>query len=256
MSTFGPSRQSRDDASPRTSNSEESDKPSSRHHRQHDWHRLPLGKGSRIRRNPDRERPETVSLRPPCQLFALQASLRPTSQIYGAAPLIEDETLARELAQLIGLGFPRSRCPFHEDQNPSGSFTSRGKHGDWIFRCHACHETYSLVGLWLHAAHDVDPGSVSSREFVAWVRRLAIETGRAIEPEALPDLPSGFPASVGATGMASACSCAVIGRSARLTGRFSRMTSRRSGAVCLDRRPRTLAQHSCGLVGSKRHEIT
>jgi hypothetical protein len=115
-----------------------------------------------------------------------------TRYVCGRADRVADERAARDVAALLGLDFPRARCPFHRDRHPSGSFSDAGKHGEWIYRCHRCEETYSLTGLWMRATHGVHPSSVRPPEFARWTARLGIVLGRSVPPDELLPLPAGF----------------------------------------------------------------
>lgn len=151
-----------------------------------------------------------VQLAPASLLTEIVTPLRPTDLVSRAEVLVSgaeqaphttgvgvrpeaDEAFARVIAAGLGLGFPRAHCPFHPDQRESGSFSQGGKRpGDWIYRCHACGETYSLPGLWIRAHHGIDPDSLRPASFSIWQRRAMIETGWAIVPETLRPLPAAF----------------------------------------------------------------
>ncbi len=97
-------------------------------------------------------------------------------------------TPALAIVALLGLDFPRTRCPLHDDRNPSGAFFE-GERGEWVFHCHAGCGTYSLAGLWLHAKYGVHPGWISKTEFAVWCRRLGIELREVATADTLPPAP-------------------------------------------------------------------
>jgi hypothetical protein len=112
----------------------------------------------------------------------------------GTAP---SPQLAREIAAQLGLGFPDTRCPFHDDRTPSAGFFA-GADGQWTLRCRStsCGRSCSLVQLWLWKAHGITQ-TLHAAEFGKWSRRLMIETGSCVIDDELPPLPPGtFPASV------------------------------------------------------------
>lgn len=151
-------------------------------------------RGREFPKVPILELPDDLRRQLPPHTETPSASHRDTA-LHRGCGAVRGVELAHEVARLLAIGFPRARCPLHDDQRPSASFFV-GAAGAWIFKCHACDWASSPPGLWMRAVHGVDPGLVSIVEFALWARRLDITLGRAAVRDELLPLPAGYPGNV------------------------------------------------------------